>query len=104
MNQATIDKLIREWDGRVASGTVPTKLAEHLHGAFADEADLLRRMAGYRRSVRHHEEATLEGQRTTEAILASIQADCPHHEGTYHGDAAGGSSGYSRCNLCQKVF
>jgi hypothetical protein len=104
MNQATMDKLIREWDERVASGTVPAQLGEYLLAALSDEAALLRRMAGYRRSVRRHEEeATLAGQ-TTEAILALIQADCPHHERTYHRDAAGGSDSYTRCNLCQKVL
>ena len=104
MNQATMDKLIREWDERVASGTVPAQLGEYLLAALSDEAALLRRMAGYPRSGRTHEEASLEGERATEAILASIQADGPHHDRTYHRDASGGSDSYTPCNLCQKVL
>ena len=32
----------------------------------------------------------------------NLQAECPHHESTYHSDPAGGSDSCEPCDLCGK--
>ena len=107
MNITTIEKLIRQIRDATPGADDAPLLASQLHGAIIAEGALLRRMRRYyaaRECVEGPDGSIAHLRAELVSLLTGIQNDCPHDETTYHGDAAGGSDSFTRCDLCQKVL
>lgn len=97
MKQETLRRLISEY--MTADGA---DLPLYVSSLVEQERVLREKIADIRRDenaeLRRHELA----MDAIDKARRNLQAECPHHESTYHSDPAGGSDSCEPCDLCGK--
>ena len=92
MQKKNLNKLINEYDG--------DDLATYITDTLDKEKFVKQERSKYQKGI---SDAELEYKKTRIRLgekLGKVQADCPHLETIYYGDAAGGSSSSTECDWC----
>lgn len=95
MKKETLERLIREYQGG--------DLAGYIAAVIEEERLLTKRMRSLQQELRDEDTRHEAEKKRLNQYKLNIQAECPHHEQTWHGDPSGGSDSYYDCDLCDKT-
>lgn len=94
LKKETLHKLIERYEG--------DDLAAFLSGEITHDRHLRKDIKAVDKLIHEAKENCRETCLALETKRTSIQANCPHHESTFHADPAGDTSeSFHKCDLCQ---
>lgn len=96
IKKQTLEALIREFKGN--------DLALHLTTELEKIEQIEREITRIRNAKTREFEAHRQRMANLDTEISKIQEKCQHFSKTYHGDPAGGSDSFYRCDHCEKTL